>query len=166
MPNEKKVKAPLPQIVIGGIVSTSLAKPTSKDYAMVPYVVRDGQAKVGDLYSVIADKGLAYLRVVKVLDYYEFLPGKIGFCGDLKDVKDVVDRVDIDGYKKNRHIRAERARLDEALKRAVGMAEAEEEKGLDAGDIKEAADVIRGKIDLLDKDPDAYIAKYEPKEEE
>ena len=72
MPNEKKEKAVMPQIVIGGIVKTSLAKPTSKDWEMVPYIVRDGQAKKGDLYSVIADAKLAYLRAVEVVDYYEF----------------------------------------------------------------------------------------------
>lgn len=166
MPNEKKEKAPMPQIVIGGIVSTSLAKPTSKEYQLVPYVVRDGQAKVGDLYSVIADSKLAYLRVTKVVDFYEFLPWKIDFTGDLQDVRDVICRVDIDAYKKNRHIKFVRAELDAALKRTINLVEETNEKGLDAGDIKAAADVIRAKIDLLDKDPAAYLAKYEPKDEE
>ena len=166
MPNEKKEKARLPQVVIGGIVTTSLAKPTSKEYKMVPYLVRDGQAKVGDLYAVVADTKLAFLRVTKVVDYYEFLPWKIDFCGDLKDVRDVISRIDIDGYKSNRHIKFVRAELDAALNRTIEMASEAEEKGLDASEIKDAADTIRAKIDLLDKDPAAYIAKYEPKDEE
>lgn len=166
MPEVKKAKARVPQVVIGGIVTTSLAKPKAKEQKMVPYLVNDGQAKVGDLYAVIADTKLAFLRVTKVVDYYEFLPWKVDFCGDLKDIKDVISRIDIDGYKSNRHIKFVREELDSALKRTIAMATSAEEKGLDATEIKDAADAIRAKIDLLDKDPAAYIAKYEPKDED
>lgn len=165
MPNEKKEKAPMPQIVVGGIVSTSLAKPKAKECKMVPYVVRDGLAKVGDLYAVVADTKLAFLRVTKVVDYYEFLPWKIDFCGDLEDIRDVISRIEIDAYKRNRHFKFVRAELDAALKRTISMADEAKGKGLDDGDIRKAADAIRAKIDLLDKDQEAYAAKYEPEEE-
>ena len=163
MPNEKKVKAQVPQIVIGGIVSTSLAKP-SKDGELLPYVVRDGQAKVGDLYAVIADTKLGFLRVTKVVDYYEFLPHKINYYGALKDIRDVSTRIDIDTDKTNRHIKYVRADLEDALNRIVAMIEGNKEKGLDCGDLDDAAAKVREKIALLDNDPAAYMAKYEPED--
>lgn len=161
MPNEKKEKAPMPQIVIGGIVSTSLAKP-SKDDDLFPYVVRDGKAKVGDLYAVIAGTKLGFLRVTKVVDFYEFLPNKINYYGSLNDIRDVITRIDIDTYKSNRHIKYVRADLEDALNRIVAMIDCNEKQGLDCGDLNDAAASVRAKIALLDKDPDAYKAKYEP----
>ena len=125
------------------------------------HVVRDGAAKKGDLYAVIADSKLAYLRAVEVVDFYEFLPWKIDFCGGLNDVRDVICRVDIDTYKHNRHIKFVRTKLDDALKNVTNIIADLEEKGIDATDAKAGAAQIKAKIDLLDKDPAAYIAKYE-----
>lgn len=164
MPNEKKAKATKPQIVIGGLVKTSLSKP-SKDGELLPYVVRDGQAKVNDLYAVIANSNLGFLRVTKVVDFYEFLPEKINYYGGLNDIRDVISRIDIDTYKSNRHIKYVRADLETALNRITAMIEGNKEKGLDCGDLDDAAETVRAKITLLDNDPDAYIAKYEPKED-
>ena len=162
MPKKAEDVKPTLKVVIGGIVKTSIEK-VDKDAELVAYCY-EGEAAKDDLFCVIHDKKLAYLKATRVINRFEYVASKYNGV-KLDDLKFVIQRVDIDGYKFGRKVRARIKELQTAL--AERIDEARTAKGLEEvvgglkGQKKTDIQALMAMIDQLKENPVEALAEEE-----
>lgn len=148
------------KVIVGGIVKTSIEK-VSKDAELVSYIY-EGEAAKDDLFVVIYDKKLAFLKATKVMNRFEYIKAKNNGI-ELADLKSVVQRVDIDGYKFRRAVRAKLKELQTAL--AERIDEAKTSKGLEdvlaniKGQKKTEIEALMTMIEDLKANPEEFMSE-------
>lgn len=120
------------------------------------YLTTDDSVKKGDIFSVWAHGRLAYFKVMKVMEKYEYLKAENDFV-ELENIPFALTKVDFEAYNVNKAYVAKRARIVACLKERVA------ESGLDSdldtkvkglkGDAKKDADALVAALKALDADP-------------
>ena len=120
------------------------------------YLTADDSVKKGDIFSVWAHGRLAYFKVMKVMEKYEYLKAENDFV-ELENIPFALTKVDFEAYNVNKAYVAKRARIVACLKERV--AESGLDSDLDAkvkglkGDAKKDADALVAALKALDADP-------------
>lgn len=120
------------------------------------YLTTDDSVKKGDIFSVWAYGRLAYFKVMKVMEKYEYLKAENDFV-ELENIPFALTKIDFEAYNVNKAYVAKRARIIACLKERVA------ESGLDSdldtkvkglkGDAKKDADALVAALKALDADP-------------
>lgn len=120
------------------------------------YLTTDDSVKKGDIFSVWAHGRLAYFKVTKVMEKYEYLKAENDFV-ELENIPFALTKIDFEAYNVNKAYVAKRARIVACLKERV--AESGLDSDLDAqvkglkGDAKKDADALVAALKALDADP-------------